>query len=197
MTRSIEAIRDKIITFALPHVPSTGWTWSVVQTACTDAGYQQSMARSVFQDGIVDAVAHFSDMMDRKMMAALENTDPNSLKVRERIKTALMARFEQMRPYRDVVRLSLAFWAVPPRSMIAGRILWRSADRMWNWAGDTAQDYNKQSKRSLLIGVMGASTMVWLNDQSPNLSETDAFVARRIENVLEFGQLISKVKSKS
>lgn len=197
MTRSIEAIRDKIITFALPHVPEKGWTWSVVQAACIDAGYQQSMARSVFQEGIVDAVAHFSDLMDRKMIAALAGVDPNSMKVRERIKTALMARFQQTLPYRDVARLSLAFWRVPPRGMIAGRVLWRTADRIWNWAGDTAQDFNKQSKRSLLIGVMGASMMVWLSDNSEDLAETEAFVTRRIENVLEFGQLVSKVKSRS
>ncbi len=197
MTRSIEAIRDKIITFALPHVPEKGWTWSVVQAACMDASYQQSMARSVFQEGITDAVAHFSDMMDRKMLVALEKTDPDSMKVRARIQAAVMARFHQMKPYREAARLALAFWTVPPRGMVAGRVLWRTADRIWNWAGDTAQDHNKQTKRSLLIGVMGASMMVWLTDQSENLAETEAFVNRRIENVLEFGQLISKVKNRS
>lgn len=197
MTRSIEAIRDKIITFALPHVPQKGWTWSVIQAACADAGYQQSMARSVFAEGIVDAVAHFSDMVDRKMLDALQSVDPESLRVRDRVRTALMARFRAAVPYRECVRLALAFWTVPPRGMIAGRVLWRTADRIWKWAGDTAQDYNHQSKRSLLIGVMGSAIMVWLTDTSENLIETESFVARRIENVMEFGQLISKMKSKS
>ncbi len=57
---------------------------------------------------------------------------------------------------------------------------------MWRLAGDTATDYNHYSKRAILTGVYGSTMTVFLNDESEDFSETRAFLARRIDNVMRF-----------
>jgi ubiquinone biosynthesis protein COQ9 len=74
-----------------------------------------------------------------------------------------------------------------PRNAVAGaRLAWRSADRIWRLAGDTATDFNHYSKRAILIGVYGSTTLIFLDDESDGLEQTRAFLDRRIGDVMQF-----------
>lgn len=188
-------ICDRILEAALPEVPFDGWTWPVIEQAALRAGYALSMARSVFPGGLPDALDHFSDMADRQMMERLADIDPDTLRVRERIHTAVMARLRVLYPWRDAVRQAASYWAMPARLGRGARIMWRTADVIWRWAGDTATDYNYYSKRTLLCGVIASTTLVWLDDNSQGVADTEAFLARRIESVLTLGKAIGKIKS--
>jgi ubiquinone biosynthesis protein COQ9 len=75
--------------------------------------------------------------------------------------------------------------------------LWRSADRIWTWAGDTATDYNHYTKRALLSGVMASTTLFWMQDNSPASAASRAFLDRRIDNVLNIGRLLGTLKKKA
>jgi ubiquinone biosynthesis protein COQ9 len=57
---------------------------------------------------------------------------------------------------------------------------------MWRIAGDTATDFNHYSKRTILLGVYVSTVLVYLDDGSEDLSETRAFLDRRIDNVMQF-----------
>ena len=57
---------------------------------------------------------------------------------------------------------------------------------IWRLAGDTATDFNHYSKRAILIGVYGSTSLVFLDDESEDLDETRAFLDRRIEGVMRF-----------
>jgi ubiquinone biosynthesis protein COQ9 len=63
---------------------------------------------------------------------------------------------------------------------------------MWRWAGDTATDYNYYTKRTILSGVIASTRLVWFDDDDPEHQETQAFLDRRIDNVMQF----EKVKGK-
>jgi ubiquinone biosynthesis protein COQ9 len=60
---------------------------------------------------------------------------------------------------------------------------------MWRIAGDKATDFNHYSKRAILIGVYGSTTLVYLDDRSTELAETRAFLDRRIDDVMRFEKL--------
>jgi len=105
-----------------------------------------------------------------------------------------MERFYIMQDYRQAEQAALAFWAVPLHSPKAGRVLWRTADRIWNRAGDTATDYNHYTKRGLLSGVIGSVALVWLNDDSDGLKTTEDFLGRRIENIMQLGRFLGRIK---
>lgn len=186
--------REELISVALPHVPFDGWGWNVLETAARECGYPPSMARAIFPGGVADALDAFADLIDRRMLEKLESLDPAVLRVRDRIQAAVMARFEVLQEWREAERRAVTYWASPLRTLKGSKIVWRTADRIWDWAGDTATDYNRYTKRGLLSGVLGASMLAWLDDDTPDMGITRDFVARRIENVMQMGRVLGKIK---
>jgi ubiquinone biosynthesis protein COQ9 len=190
MTDHVHNIRDAILKQALPAVAFDGWTAKMLEKAAIDAGYESSMAAAVFPEGVGGALDHFADLIDRQMLENLAKIDAHELKVRERIRAAVMARLEVLQPYREAERLAVAYWSRPFRVARGGRQLWRTADRIWSWAGDTSTDYNRYTKRGLLSGVLASTTLAWLNDED----SAPAFLDRRIENVMQWGRVLGKIR---
>jgi ubiquinone biosynthesis protein COQ9 len=60
---------------------------------------------------------------------------------------------------------------------------------MWRIAGDRATDFNHYSKRAILMGVYGSTSLVYLDDTSEDLADTRAFLNRRIDDVMQFEKL--------
>lgn len=187
-------IRDDILNAALPAIPFDGWTADMLARAATLAGYAPDMARAVFPRMELDAAVHFSDLADRWMLDALGNVDGTSLKIRERIALSVRTRLEHLAPHQEAERLAVALWVRPFRKVEGARLVWKTADRIWLWAGDTATDYNHYTKRALLSGVLAATTLFWLHDSSHDKGDTWGFLDRRIENALQLGKIAAHVK---
>lgn len=196
MSKNVEKQRDDIINAMLPNVSFEGWTLAGAYQAVAELKLQDEIITALFPEKLSDIVAHFSDMMDRAMLADLKKVKTDDLRVRDRIQLAVEARLIALEPHRDAMRLALAYWSVPPRTIRAGQIVWRTADRIWNWAGDTATDYNRYTKRTLLSGILTTTMLVWLKDTSDNHQATRDFLSRRIDNVLQIGQIMGRFKSK-
>jgi ubiquinone biosynthesis protein COQ9 len=190
MAEDTQTIRDKIIEQALPGVPFDGWTLEHLEKAAMAAGYQPAMVRAVFPGGLGDALDHFADLMDRRMLAALGKVNVEDLRVRDRIRTAVLARLEALRPHREAERLALTYWSFPFRHLRAGKIAWRTADRIWDWVGDDSTDYNRYTKRGLLSGVLASTLLAWLDNEE----SAPAFLDRRIENVMQWGRFLGKFR---
>ncbi len=187
-------IRDQLLNQALPDIVFDGWAWEVAEKAAVSAGYDKTMAHAVFPGGLPDFVGHLSDWADRQTLEILSHTDHEALRIRDRIHLGVMTRIETLQPWREAVRRAVTYWSVPTRTLQAGRLVWRSADTIWIWAGDTATDYNHYTKRALLSGVISATTLAWLNDETGDLTRTEAFLGRRIENVMKLGKALGRFK---
>ncbi|MCB9990581.1 MAG: COQ9 family protein [Rhodospirillales bacterium] len=194
MEENLTDVRDEILRTLLPDVPFDGWSRDALRAAAVRAGYDKAALQAAFPGGVRDVVAHFSDWVDREMLRRLEGTNIEVLRVRDRIRAGVMARLMVLQEHREAEKLALSYWTLPPRSLKAGKIVWRTADRIWNWAGDTATDYNHYTKRGLLSGVLSATMLAWVNDETPELSETEAFLDRRIENVMQLGGILGRIK---
>lgn len=194
-------IRDEILTSALPHVPFDGWTWAALERGAVDAGHDAALVRAVFPGGIADALDGFADLADRSMLAGLADVDVGALRVRDRVRAALLARYRFLEPYREALRQSVCYWAVLHRKARGAKILWRTADRIWGWAGDSSTDYNRYTKRALLCGVITSTTLAWLDDHDKSRGEDagslQGFIDRRIGNVLQFGKFFGGVRRAS
>lgn len=193
MNKNNLEIKDTILKIFIDDVPFTGWNWDGLLEATTKANYPTDTAIAVFPDKLNSVAAHFSDWADRNMLDHLIGIDNDDLKIRTRIKTASMARFKFLQPYKESVRASLSYQCTPSRKINASQYVWKTADCIWQWAGDTAKDYNHYTKRTLLSGIIASTTLVWLNDDSKNLQKTSAFLDRRIENVMLFGKFKGKL----
>jgi ubiquinone biosynthesis protein COQ9 len=196
MPKDIQKIQDRIIEALLPAVPFDGWSKGALSAAAVSSGYEAGMADAVFPGGLKDAVTHFADWADRMMLTRLESVDPETLKIRDRISAAVLTRFEILQPHREALRMAMSYLAMPHHGVHGAKMLWRTADRIWIWAGDTAQDYNHYTKRTLLSGVISTTTLAWLNDSDPSLAATKDFLARRIENVMSLGRVLGKIKGR-
>lgn len=186
-------IQDKIILAALDDIAFDGWKWTIIEQAAVTAGYERDVALAVFPERIEDALAHFSNLADRMMLEKLPKTPADDMPIRERIKLAVKTRLECLTDHKEVVRAASVHWLVPTRKIQAAKLVWKTADVMWQWAGDTSDDYNHYTKRTLLSGVITTTTVRWLNDDSEGHIESWAFLDRRIDNVLKIGGTAGKI----
>jgi ubiquinone biosynthesis protein COQ9 len=178
------ARRDTLLMAVLRDVPFDGWRGSVLAAAGGRLGLDAAEVATLFPAGARDAVAAFSRWADRAMLAALADQDLAAMKVRERIAAAARARLAVLDPHREAVRRALSLLALPHNVPLGLKLLYDTVDAMWYAAGDTATDFNFYTKRGLLAGVYGATTLYWLDDRSPGAADTQVFLDRRLADVM-------------
>lgn len=196
MSTATYNIQEKILKNALSDIPFDGLEWDVIARAAEKAGYDADVALSVFPKKITDFLKFFSAWADEQMMEVLKNVAVEPMKIRERVRHAVWTRLEILTPHKEVVRLSVTHFINPMKKPAATKRVWTTADKIWQWVGDTTTDYNKYTKRGLLSGVLATTTLAWLNDKSDNHHKTAEFLDRRIDNVLVVGQLAGKILGK-
>lgn len=142
----------------------------------------------------MECLDYLAERTDGEMLDILKRDyDLPTMKIRERIATAVMVRLRLMLPHREAIRRALATYAMPWHAVDGLKTLQRTVDHMWMAAGDTATDYNFYTKRILLSKVYSSTLTIWLDD-TEDLKETEAFLRRRIENVMQFEKLKAKAK---
>ncbi len=193
MSNHLADARAAILRAALVHAPFDGWTEATLRVAVAEAGLDPSMGRRAFPGGAIDLVGYFVADADRRMLVELEARDLPSMRVRERIATAVRVRLEQNIAHREAVRRALALSALPFNGLRALKTLYRTVDAMWHAAGDRATDYNFYTKRALLAGVYSATMIYWLGDNSDGQDQTWAFLDRRIDDIMR----IERVKARA
>jgi ubiquinone biosynthesis protein COQ9 len=186
--------RDRIIEAALTHVPFDGWSRRALAAGVAEAGLAPEWSRRAFPGGVIEAVEHFADYTDRRMLAALAGRDLGALRVRERIAGAVRTRLELNAPHREAIRRLLSYLALPHNAGVAMRTTYRTVDVIWRAAGDKATDFNFYTKRGLLAAVYGSTVLFWLADRSEGQADTWAFLERRIADVMAVPKLQARLK---
>lgn len=185
----LDAVRDRILDAALPHVMFDGWTRRTLETAAQDAGLEPVDVDIYFPRGIRDALAHWLARADREMVEALEAADLEAMKIRERVAFAVRTRLQQAAPHKEAVRRALGLLALPGNAELASRSLYRTVDAVWYACGDRSTDFNFYTKRGLLAAVYSSTLLYWLDDETDGHAATWAFLDRRIENVMQIPRI--------
>ena len=183
---NLDELRAALAPLLPAHAAFDGWTEEALAIAAEELGVPPGRARLAFPGGAIEMVDAWFDWIDKAMLIAFPPERIAQMKIRDRIRDLILFRFETMRPHREALRRALAVLAMPQNLAAAARLAWRSADRIWRLAGDTATDFNHYSKRSILVGVYGSTTLVFLDDNDEDLAETRAFLGRRIDDVMRF-----------
>ena len=190
-----EPIREAILEQALTLAQFDGWTESMLDSACQKAGHDDIMTwRRVFGTSPVDVIDYFTRKADESMIEELANAELDEMRIRDRIAHIVMTRLHQHTPHKEAVRRAIAHMMLPQHAPRSAKALARTMDEMWHLAGDNSTDFNFYTKRATLAKVYSATLFVWLNDESDTLEETDAFLRRRIENVMQFEKFKAKIK---
>lgn len=183
------ARRERLLLAALPHVAFDGWTKAALEAGARDAGLPETDVVRFFPGGARDALAEFSRRADARMADELARHDLAALRVRERIALAVRLRLQALAPHREAVRRGLSYLALPPNAPLGARLLYGTVDAMWRAIGDRSADFSFYTKRALLAGVVSSTTLCWLGDDSEGFADTDAFLERRIDDVLRIPAL--------
>ena len=181
-------LAPRLVAAMVPHVPFDGWTSAALAAAARDTGTDPDIAALAVPD-VATMLGLWVANSDAAMAAAMAAT--HNMKVRDRIRTALVSRLEQ--GDREVTRRALTLLAQPQHAALSARLLWQAADAMWRAAGDTATDYNHYTKRTILSAIYSATLLHWVQDDSADFAATRAFIDRRIDGVMRF----EKVKAKA
>ena len=189
-------LQRTIIEAALPQVVFDGWSMPMLRRAAREAGLAPLEADRAFSGGVIEALNLWTrDVNDQLEATLAKDYALSEMKIRERIAAAVMANFRMMQPHREAVRRALAIYALPWHAADGLKGLYHTVDVMWRAAGDTSTDWNFYSKRALLSKVYLSSLSVWLNDESENLEETEAFLRRRIDDVMQIQKAKFKLKA--
>lgn len=171
-----------------------GWTEAVLAAAAKDAGYDKSVLKAAFPNGVADALRAWSMDADAEMRAAMAGPEFDDLKIREKVAFAIRARLDALRPHKEAARRAAATLALPIHGPLGAELAWKTADAVWRGLKDKSTDFNFYSKRGILTGVWLSTLTRWLADESADEAPTRAFLDARIDNVMQIEKFKGKVR---
>ena len=186
--------KAQLLAAILPHIAFDGWSQSAFTVAVADTGLNPDHARTLCPRGAVDLAIAFHQAGDRAMRDAVKAADLRQLRYSEKVAFAVRARIAAITD-KEAVRRGTALFALPHMAADGARLIWGTADAIWDVLGDTSDDFNWYSKRVTLSAVWTSVVVFWLGDDSLGGQATDAFIDRRIANVMQFEKFKSKVNA--
>ncbi|KQS48154.1 MULTISPECIES: COQ9 family protein [unclassified Sphingomonas] len=183
---TLDEIRAKLAPGIAANAAFDGWSDAARDMAAQAEGIDTDIAALAFKNGPVDMIDAWFAHIDGVMLAAVPPERLALMKVREKITALVEARLDATSIDRESLRRALAILALPQNLAKATRLGWRTVDTIWRAAGDVATDYNYYTKRTILLGVYASTITVFLDDESEGLTETRAFLGRRINGIMQF-----------
>ena len=184
----------RLLEAALPHVAFDGWSDATFRAAVADSGLDDETARSAAPRRGLDLAIMFHRRGDAEMIAAMEAEDLTALRYRDRVVACVRKRIEIAAVEREAVRRGVTLFALPFNAPEGAKLVWGTADAIWNVLGDTSDDYNWYSKRTILSGVYSSTVLFWLGDDSDDAERTWEFLDRRIDGVMQFEKVKAQVR---
>lgn len=186
-----EALRHRWLDALLPGIAFEGWTDRAASQAAAEAGLTEGEQALAAPNGVIDLINAMFDAAEQTAIASLAARDLSQLRTPDRVKAGVLAWLEALAPNREAVRLAASRGLVPWRAGPALQRAWSVADLVWTAAGDTAIDYNRNSKRALLAAVIPAIVLYWVDDPAPD--ELDAFIKTRLSAASGLGQRAGRI----
>ena len=191
------ALKSAMVEAALPHIAFDGFTDKLMDRAAKEAAASKADMLRLFPNGALSLLEAYSESVDTEMEKRLAKLKLAAMPMRKRIATAVKTRLALLRPHKAAARRAVAHLALPPNVALGAKLVFRTVDSMWRAAGDVSTDFNFYTKRAILTGVYTATLMRWFTDDSADESATDAFLAARIENVMQFEKFKGRVKEQA
>ena len=185
--------RARLLEAALPNVAFDGWSKATFEAAALAAEVPLTEARRLFPRGAPDMAVALHRQADAAMVEAIRSADLTSMKIRERIAFAIRARIAAITD-KEAVRRSTALFSLPLHAPEGARLIWETSDAIWMALGDPSRDINWYSKRATLSAVWASVVLFWLGDDSLDGQATDAFIDRRIDDVMKFEKVKAQVR---
>lgn len=178
---------DRLVDAMLALAPESGWTRATFDKAAGKAGLTAGQALLAAPNGVADVL----DALGRRAAkAAGEAVTGADGKVREKVRAGVKGWLGGLAPHKAAVKRAAA---TPANALSGPKGLWAAADAIWAALGDKSTDYNWYTKRMTLVAVLGSTLTAWLGTDDE--AQVDAFLDRRIENVMQFEKLKAQARN--
>lgn len=194
MPAPVDPMLDDLLDAALPHVAFDGWSQSTFDAAVHDASLVPAHAKTLCPRGAVDLAMAYHRRGDAAMVAALKDADLREMRFRDKVAHAIRLRLQAIDD-KEAVRRGTTLFALPHMAPDGAKLVWGTADAIWTALGDTSRDVNWYTKRLTLSAVYSAVVLFWLGDDSLDTQATDAFIDRRIDDVMRFEKFKADAKA--
>jgi ubiquinone biosynthesis protein COQ9 len=186
-------VRQQILQASLPHVHEHGWTRKALQAGARDEGLP-SAAHGMFPRGGAELIHFFYTKSNLELAEALRREvesarSQGTEKTQNKpfIRSALETRLRMIVPYLDTWPQAMAISALPQNAVQSFTNLLKLTDDVWFYAGDRSVDFNWYTKRLTLAAVYKSTEIYMVQDKSPNLTDTWAFLDNRLGDLQKFG----------
>ena len=190
---SMEAAKTRILTAALGHVAFDGWSQATLDAALSDSGVSAALGPALFPRGGIDLAVAYHQSGDQAMREALATSDLTALRYTGRVALAVKLRLQAAD--KELVRCGTTLFSLPHHAAEGSRLIWASADAIWQALGDSSTDLAWYTKRATLAAVYSATVLFWLGDHSDDNADTWAFLDRRLANVMQFEKTKARVQA--
>jgi len=188
-TAPSDRFRERLLDAMLEIAPETGWTMAGMERAAQKAGLSEGQVLLATPRGVTDLLDALGHRAAKAAGDRLRADDIPGLKVRARVRVGVKAWLAALQPHKAAVKRA----AGTPANLLTGpKGLWAASDTIWAALGDKSTDFNWYTKRATLSAVLGSTLAAWVGTDDE--AEIDAFLDRRIENVMQFEKLKGQVK---
>jgi len=178
---------DRLLDAMLELAPEMGWTPAALDQAAENAGLTVGQALLSARNGVPDVLEAFGKRAARAAGHGVLAAD--NQKVRQKVRAGVKGWLGALDPHKPAVKRA----AGNPANLLTGpKGMWAAADAIWAALGDKSTDYNWYTKRMTLTAVLGSTLTAWLGTDDE--AAIDAFLDRRIENVMQFEKLKTQAK---
>ncbi|WP_439155816.1 COQ9 family protein [Yoonia sp.] len=193
MQTPVDPAKEQLLDAILPHVTFDGWSPDAFHAAVADVDMNPAHARTLCPRGAVDLAVAYHERGDRVMVDAIKAADMSDMRFRDKVAHAIRLRISAIDD-KEAVRRGTALFALPHMAADGTKLIWGTADAIWDTLGDTSMDVNWYTKRLTLSGVYASVVLYWLGDDSLDGQATDAFIDRRIDDVMQFEKVKAQVR---
>lgn len=178
---------DQLTDAMLALAPESGWTLATFTKAAEKAGLTEGQALLAAPHGLADVLDNFARRAARSAGAGVLSAD--NQKVRDKVRAGVKGWLAALDAHKPAVKRASAS---PANALSGPKGLWSAADAIWSALGDKSTDYNWYTKRMTLSALLGSTFTAWMGTDDE--AEIDAFLDRRIENVMQFEKFKAQAK---
>jgi len=190
---STSAIKEKILRKALENAVFDGWNNTMLEASAAMAGIEKKAAYIYFPAGISSLVDFFAgESLIELEKAALHL--PHDKKLPEKISWLIMEYFKAAAKNQAAIKKLMSYYALPQNMLQGLSNLHRLVDKIWRLSGDESTDFSYYTKRFSLSAIYSETLLFWLGDNSENFQETEAFLKRRMGELMKFHKFKSAIK---
>ncbi len=179
----LKASEKRLAEATAPFVPDLGLNRMSVSAGARAAGFNAAELDLIAPNGGADVAAILWRGHDETALGPDTETTVAGMKIRDRIGYLLNTWLDAFAANEPLAHRLIGCLMLPPHLGLYRRLLWASADRIWQLAGDKALDENHYSKRLIVCGILGTALMTRLTRGREAQLEQ---VKRNIDGVMQF-----------